>query len=186
MTQLPVPVAPTPVFDARRRAIFCDHLALTGNVRLACRAAGVSPPTAYKARRGDYDFAIAWNAALLLARDHAEQVLAERALEGVEEEVFYHGEPVAMRRRYDSRLLLAHLSRLDRMVEEGGDACDVAQDFDAALERLGRGEEVLPEEEPDEIEPLDVWAARDEDLPPLEIALRWLEAQGKTFEDEDE
>ena len=52
------------------------------------------------------------------SRAHAEEVLADRALNGVEETVFYHGEEVATRTRYDARLLLAHLARLDAKAED--------------------------------------------------------------------
>jgi hypothetical protein len=106
----------------------------------------VSPQTAYRARRASQAFRQCWDAALVIARDHAEQVLADRALNGVEEKVFYHGEEVATRIRYDSRLLLAHLARLDRMAEarEACDACDAPllgeHEFDAALTALEAGE----------------------------------------------
>jgi len=112
----PVPACP-PLFSGRRKAAFCESLSHSGNVRLACRAAGVSPQTAYRARRASGDFRACWDAALVLARSHAEAVLADRALNGVEEAVFYHGEEVATRRRYDTRLLLAHLARLDRLAD---------------------------------------------------------------------
>lgn len=58
-------------------------------------------------------FAAGWDGALVLARQVAEDVLAQRALEGVEEPVFYRGEQVGSRWRFDARLLLAHLARLD-------------------------------------------------------------------------
>lgn len=96
------------VFSPRRQGEFLHNLQLFGNVRLACRAARVSAQTAYRQRRASPALAQAWDAALLAARAHAEATLADRALNGVEEAVFYHGEEVARRRRYDSRLLLAH------------------------------------------------------------------------------
>ncbi|QKG71882.1 hypothetical protein [Erythrobacter mangrovi] len=105
------------IFTPRAQGEFLKSLQFNGNVRLACRAARVSAQTAYRARRRSPGFARAWDVALLAARDHAEQVLADRALNGVEEAVFYHGEEVARRRRYDSRLLLAHLARLDKLAE---------------------------------------------------------------------
>ncbi len=176
----------TTIFTPRRRAKFCDHLANHGNVRLAAKAAGVSPQTAYRARRSCADLAACWDAALVLARDVAEQVLADRALNGVEEAVFYHGEEVARRRRYDSRLLLAHLARLDRQAERE-EAQALAGQFDDALVKLEAGE-ALPRAVSaqagaaggacDE-------GAGEEELSPVELALRWLEEQG--FEpDEDE
>jgi len=45
-------------------------------------------------------------------------VLADRALNGTQEVVFYHGEEVATRTRFDSRLLLAHLGRLDALGQD--------------------------------------------------------------------
>lgn len=107
-------------FTPERQVRFLDRLASSGTVRAACLAAGVSPQAAYVARRRCARFAAAWDAALVLARDHAEAVLAERALDGVEEAVWFRGELVGKKRRYDTRLLLAHLGRLDRMAEDAG------------------------------------------------------------------
>ncbi len=130
-------------FTAARQVVFCDHLSTTGNVRTACARVGIAPQTAYRTRRREAGFAAAWEGALLLARDHAEAVLACRALEGVDEPVFYHGEEVARRRRYDPRLLLAHLARLDARVED--DAAELAAErFDEVLAALG-GHEAEPD-----------------------------------------
>ena len=137
---------PAPLLTPPKQAAFCKALANRGNVRLACRAVQVSPQTAYRARRASPAFRQCWDAALVIARDHAEQVLADRALNGVEETVFYHGEEVATRRRYDSRLLLAHLARLDKRAEvqeacrHCGEATLGEHDFDNALHTLESGE----------------------------------------------
>ena len=127
-------------FTRARQVAFLSALAAGGAVRRAVKAAGISHQTAYRMRRANPAFRLAWDAALLAARAVAEDVLACRALEGVEEKVFYHGEEVATRRRYDSRLLLAHLARLDKLV---GDARvnAFAEDFEEALARFERGEE---------------------------------------------
>ncbi len=72
-------------------------------------------------------------------------------MNGVEEKVFYHGEEVATRTRFDSRLLLAHLARLDKRAEamEACDTCDTAllgeHDFDAAVEALEQGADAAPD-----------------------------------------
>lgn len=132
------------VFTRERQAGFLAALAEGGEVRRAAGRAGVSHATAYRERRASPAFRRAWDAALLAARVHAEQVLATRALEGVEEEVWYHGEVVATRRRYDSRLLLAHLGRLDRLCADARTEA-FADDFEAALARFERGEEAVPE-----------------------------------------
>ena len=129
------------IFSPQAQAKFLDHLSTNGNVRLACKAAGVSAQTAYRARRKSLALAQSWDAALLSARTHAETVLAERALSGTEESVFYHGEEVATRIRYDSRLLLVHLARLDRL-EERAEVTAALAGLDDAIEALERGEEL--------------------------------------------
>jgi len=116
----------------RRKAAFLHFLAETGNVRAAAARVGISFQSAYVMRRRDPVFGEGWAAALVLARDHVEQVLATRALDGVEEGVYYHGQPVAVRRRYDGRLLLAHLARLDQLAYETR-AGDAALRFDELL-----------------------------------------------------
>ncbi|HZF45769.1 MAG TPA: hypothetical protein VEZ26_05510 [Sphingomonadaceae bacterium] len=114
---------------------FLDHLANKGTVRAACAAVGMSAEAAYRLRRRDGLFARGWAAALVLAREVSSDELACRALDGIEEEVWHRGELVGTRRKYDTRLLLAHLARLDRMVEEQPDNGDAArfEDLLAAL-----------------------------------------------------
>ncbi|MEP2495992.1 MAG: hypothetical protein ABJH21_16205, partial [Parasphingorhabdus sp.] len=100
------------------RVKFLEALAHTGNVGAAAMWVQRTRQSAYALKRRDVDFARAWLAALVLAREAAQDALQERAIEGVEEEIFYHGEVVATRRRYDSRLLLALLARLDKVAEQ--------------------------------------------------------------------
>lgn len=135
------------VLTPSRQADFLQSLQLFGNVRLACRSASVSAQTAYRARRSSPGFARAWDAALLAARAHAEATLADRALNGVEEAVYYHGEEVARRKRFDSRLLLAHLARLDRL-EERADIAATLPLLDDQIDALRRGE-ALPDAPPE-------------------------------------
>ena len=79
----------------------------------------------------------------MLAREEAQDKLQERAIEGVEEEIFYHGEVVATRRRYDSRLLLALLARLDKIAEQIPAQRGAAR-FGDMLEAIGKGEDTAP------------------------------------------
>src|SRR5690606_30735246 len=115
-----------------RKTRFLDHLAAKGNVRAACLRVGLSPEAAYRLRRRDDLFARGWALALALARTRTEQVLADRAIEGVEEPVYYRGELIGSRRRFDARLLLAHLARLDKLVEESETSADFGR-FDELL-----------------------------------------------------
>lgn len=110
------PAPPARGWTPERKAGFLDHLAARGNVRLACAQVGLSAEAAYRLRRRDPLFARAWAAALVLAQEKNEQVLADRAIDGIEEEVWYRGELVGTRRRYDTRLFLAHLARVDRQI----------------------------------------------------------------------
>ena len=143
-------------FPREAQAAFLTALAECGSARRAAKVAAVSHQTAYRARRACAAFRRGWDAALIQARTYAEDVLATRALDGVEEDVWYRGELIATRRRYDSRLLLAHLARLDKLTGAGGaaagpSACAGAEafagDFDGALERFAAGSDT-PEIDP--------------------------------------
>lgn len=149
-TNLPVLIEALPSGDAgaahnqftrERQVVFLEALAVSGSVRSAARRAGVSHQTVYRAKRACMALRRCVDAALLCARDHAEEELRCRAVDGVEEEVLYHGEVVAVRRRYCSRLLLAHLGRLDKLAERE-DVSALADGFDAALAAFAAGEEL--------------------------------------------
>jgi hypothetical protein len=116
-----------------RKTAFLDHLAHKGNVRAACKRVGLSREAAYCLRRRDPLFARGWAAGLVQAREASVEVLADRAIEGVEEPVYYRGELVGTRRKYDTRLLLAHLARLDKLVEDNRAAVADAGRFDELL-----------------------------------------------------
>jgi len=126
-----------------RRTQFLDHLAHAGSVRAACARVGLSREAAYRLRRRDALFARTWDAALVLARAASVEVLASRAIDGVEEEIWYRGERVGTRRKYDARLLLAHMARLDRIVDDERAGEDAAR-FDELLARVAG--EMPPEE----------------------------------------
>lgn len=137
---------PASLWTAEAKVRFLDGLARKGNVRAACRAIGLSAETAYRQRRRDPAFARAWAAAMALARRMVEQVLADRALDGVEEEVWFHGERRGTRVRFDTRLLLAHLGRLDKLADDGAE-CD-ADRFDELLAVIA-GQQPPETDEPD-------------------------------------
>ena len=138
-------------FTSEVRRVFLEALSVVGSVRSAAKRARVSHQTVYRARRACPAFRRCWDAALLHALPRAEDVLATRAIDGVEETVFYHGEEVAKRRRYDPRLLLAHIGRLDRLAARS-DVAALADDFDDALDALAAGED-LPETPGEELSP---------------------------------
>jgi hypothetical protein len=200
-------LSPPPLFGPAQQVVFCDALALHGNARAASAAAGISPQTAYRTRHRCAQFRAMWDAALVLARSAVEQVLADRALNGVEEAVFYHGEEVATRRRYDSRLLLAHLARLDKLAE-AAEVRALADRFGEGLAALEAGERVVEEASGegagDEVGPCPQARPRSHSLPAgegesdpegepdpdevplLEAQLLWLEARYGTLTEEEE
>jgi hypothetical protein len=149
MSSLPVLIDPQPetnaapdpsLFTRERQTVFLAALAATGQVRSASARAGVSHQTAYRERLASPGFRRAWDAALLAARAQAEEMLACRALEGWEEDVIYHGEVVATRRRFSDRLLLAHLARLDKLCGDV-EVAEFADTFEDNLARFSAGED---------------------------------------------
>ena len=126
-----------------RRLQFLESLAQDGNVRVACARVGLSREAAYRLRRRDALFARAWAAAQLHAREIVGEVLGTRAIEGIEEQIWYRGEVIGTRRRYDTRLLLAHMARLDKLAEDEGAVEDAAR-FDELLACVAG--ETIPEE----------------------------------------
>jgi hypothetical protein len=156
------PAARRDGWSPERKLRFLRRLASNGNVRSACAAVGMSREAAYTLRRRDALFARGWAAALLLAREAGVELLADLATEGIEEEVWHRGEHVGTKRRFDARLLLAHLARLDRMVEEADErTANDAVRFEEVLACVAEVE--VPEElrVDDEPLPLDREAALD-------------------------
>ncbi len=146
-SQIVDPAALLPDVSPEKQARFVEVLSQWGNVRAAAAQAGVSRAHLYRMRRADAGFREMWDAALVLARPQVEEVLADRALNGIAESVYYHGEEVATRIRYDARLLLAHLARLDR-VETARGVRAAVEDFDLRVELLRNGRGVSHWEAP--------------------------------------
>jgi AcrR family transcriptional regulator len=73
-------------------APFLEALADTGVVTDAAKAAGINSTTVYARRRGDADFAAAWEQALEDSADALEREARRRAVRGVQEPVVYQGQ----------------------------------------------------------------------------------------------
>ena len=139
MSRLVYPVqSPRPLLPSSRSRPSGEGAA---SIRAAARAGGVCRATAYRLRRACPRFRELWDAALLIARPQVEEVLADRALNGVQETVYYHGEEVATRTRYDARLLLAHLGRLDKL-QQKRTVREATYGFDFAIEALREDDEI--------------------------------------------
>jgi hypothetical protein len=107
--------------EVQRR--FIEALAETGSVRAACRRVARSDNGAYALRRHPeaHEFRAAWDAALDLGVRRIEDAAMDRALNGVEEIIHYHGELVGRRRRYNERLVMFILrNRAPERFAEGG------------------------------------------------------------------
>jgi hypothetical protein len=128
-----------------RQRIFLDMLARTGVVADACRAAKISRDSAYAFRRraAGAAFAIGWDAALLIARGAIADDVMSRARHGVVDRLYKDGELVAERHRYDNRLTMAVLARLDRVADGLGENAPVAraaaQEWDQFLDSVAEG-----------------------------------------------
>lgn len=121
ITRLPVPAGELPPFTPvprrcerhdgwtpERQIAFIEALADTGSVVAASKAVNMSAEGAYNLRRqpGAETFRAAWQAALQLGVARVEDVVMDRALNGVEEPLYSYGKLVGTRTRYNDRLLM--------------------------------------------------------------------------------
>ena len=157
-----------------RQIVFLESLAACGVVTDACREAGLSAQSAYtfRNRRSGRAFATAWDAVLVhRARARLGDELLSRAMNGCIEAVHQNGEIVGERHRFDNRLSMAVLSRLDRLAEKEGAREEqlraVSEDLDDFLDCVADGGDAdafvdarrpapapAPAPEPDENKPL--------------------------------
>ena len=99
--------------SGRWRKPFLESLARQGIVVTAAADASITKKTAYNARNNDPDFAQQWDDAIDTATETLEIELRRRALDGVEEPVFYRGVMLDQRvRKYSDVLLMFYLKGL--------------------------------------------------------------------------
>ena len=127
-----VPVRRQPRHDGwteEKQRRFIEVLADSGQVGLAAKAVGMTRETAYRLRRSAQGaaFARAWDAARHHAGSLLEDVAFERAIEGVEQNVYDgNGEVVCTRRIYNDRLLRFLLTHLKPERYGGGHSARAA------------------------------------------------------------
>jgi hypothetical protein len=92
------------ITDARKAA-FLKALAQGLSVTRATEVAAVGRATVYEWRQADAVFAQAWEDGLEASADLLEDEARRRAVEGVEENVYYSGKPVGVVRKYSDSLL---------------------------------------------------------------------------------
>ena len=122
---------------------FHERFAECGVVREACEAAGMSARSAYNLRDRDPLFAAGWEAAALKSRARLADEAFSRSMNGVVERIYKDGMIVAERHRYDNRLTMAVLarldSRIDRAEERGDPRLGLVAHWDEYLAALGEG-----------------------------------------------
>ena len=127
------------------RRLFLEVLSETGRVSTACEYTRLTRQSAYALRARDPLFAASWDAACELARQPLADALYEKALDGVTDTITKDGEVVAERHRFDSRLSIAVLSRLDkrcdRAEERGSRHLALLARWDEWLALISKGEE---------------------------------------------
>jgi hypothetical protein len=108
----------------RKRRKFLEVLAQTGSVVKAAQAVGYTD-TSYlqRIRREDEDFAHEWALAVEAAADVFEAEADRRALDGVEDPVYYKGSVVGYKVVYSDALLMFRLRamRPEKYAPRGGD-----------------------------------------------------------------
>lgn len=126
-------------WNADKQRNFCLILAETGSVEHAAMCVGMTRQTAYRFRNraSGRAFAMAWNAALLLARQKLIDDAFELAFAGSVEQVMRDGQVIGERRRRDARSVLAAVTRLSTPAVLGRAPVQaIAQEFEEFLGRL--------------------------------------------------
>ncbi|MEG8019314.1 hypothetical protein [Sphingomonas sp. LR55] len=127
-----------------RQRGFLERIAEGATVDEASASVGLSPGAAYTLRRraAGAAFALGWDAAKLVARPIVAETLFLRAIAGQTERVTRPDGDVIERHRYDNRLAMSLLNRLDRHADatETANAATrmVAAEFDAFLDIIAR------------------------------------------------
>jgi len=124
-TQIPAPASYH--WTPKLQRDFLESLATTGSVKISAAKVGMSPSAVYqlKHRAAGAAFKLGCAAAVLIARGRLVDELLDRAIWGYDETAELQreeGRSFARRRRIDSRLGLAMLARLDKMVETPAEA----------------------------------------------------------------
>jgi hypothetical protein len=126
------------------RRLFLSILAESGKVGEACDATGLVRSGAYALRNRDPVFAAGWDAAAALARAPLADRLAEQAIDGITDTVTRADGSTATRHRFDGRLSIAVLNRLDRRCDraESAGACTfgIQANWEAYLVAVGTGD----------------------------------------------
>jgi hypothetical protein len=123
----------------QRQRGFCEALAECGYVEKAAAVVGMTRQGAYAFKNSSAGraFALAWDAALLLARQRMIDDAYELAFEGSVERIYRDGKLVQEKRKRDPKMLLATIERLGTKSALGSAPVQaVAQEFGAFLDAM--------------------------------------------------
>ncbi len=126
-------------WTVERQRMFCEGLAECGYVEKAAALVGMTRQGAYafKLSTAGRAFALAWDAALLLARQRMIDDAYELAFEGSVERIYRDGKLVQEKRKRDPKMLLATIERLGTKAALGSAPVQaVAQEFGAFLDAM--------------------------------------------------
>lgn len=140
----PNPLALTPSrqgggWSVERQRAFLEMLAQCGLVERAAGLVGMTRQSAYAFRQttAGRAFDLAWDAALLLARQRLIDDSFELAFEGSVERIYRDGKLVQEKRKRDPKMLLATIERLGSKAALGSAPVRaVAQEFSAFLDAM--------------------------------------------------
>jgi hypothetical protein len=131
------------------RKLFLQTIAETGKVTLACAYTGMSRSSAYALQARDRVFAVGWDAAAYFARNPLADDIYEKGVEGITETVTRSDGVTVTRHRYDSRLSIAALNRLDRRCDRAEESGSVhlaaVRNWDEYLRLVGNGDDQAAE-----------------------------------------
>ncbi len=126
-------------WTVERQRAFCEALAECGYVERAAALVGMTRQGAYAFRHtgAGRAFALAWDAALLLARQRLIGDAYELAFEGSVERIYRDGKLFQEKRWRDPKMLLATIERLGNKAALGSAPVQaVAQEFGAFLDAM--------------------------------------------------
>ena len=121
--------------NRRRQQAFLAAYMELGTVAAAMKAVGIGPLTHHQWLQAQPEYAEAFALAREAAADLLEAEAVRRALEGVEQPVFYQGKPCGAVRRYSDTLMMFLLKamRPERFRDRAARQADTDEDADGAL-----------------------------------------------------
>ncbi|MEP4379769.1 MAG: hypothetical protein ABJ215_01210 [Alphaproteobacteria bacterium] len=123
-----------------KRELFLEVLAETASVTAASQATCVYRAKWYRIRRADPAFAKAWDEALEIGIDAAEDEAIRRAVAGHEEPIYFRGEKIGAVTKYSDRMLM-QLLQARRPSRYGGQAARAeADDLRSLLREIDGGD----------------------------------------------